>query len=63
VMTTAAMARTLPKTAQLKKRVRFILQRCYRFGCSRQVVFPAHTQNCGAPSCEKDATQYGAGCL
>src|SRR5436190_9583762 len=42
VIATTAMARILPKTTQLIKRARFILEPVYRFGCSRQVAFPAH---------------------
>ena len=37
------MARILPKTTQLKKRARFILEPVYRLGCSRQVAFPSYT--------------------
>jgi hypothetical protein len=42
-MATTAMARILPKTTQLKKRARFILQPIYRFGGGGQVAFPSHT--------------------
>src|SRR5215831_5639141 len=38
VMATTAIASILTQTTQLKKRVRFILQSVYRFGCIRQVA-------------------------
>src|SRR5262245_8453722 len=41
VMASPVIARTLPQTTRLKKRVRFILEPVYRLVCSRQAAFPA----------------------
>ena len=49
VIAIMAMARILPKTTQLKKPARFILEPVYRFGCSGQVAFPSHTGHRESP--------------